>query len=165
MGRTFRGRCPRLLYGSPAGIKDGQFPRSRARIIANRGCQVYCSLQEVLKRKLRMRFSSARHCVVRATHGDLNRLRPWRQHETPTRVAHTLPCMYAADGEGCRPAGQRNCGDSSAPRERGPQNDTVRATHEGRTYFTVLNRFSISAQFTTFHQAAMYSARRFWYLR
>ena len=33
------------------------------------------------------------------------------------------------------------------------------------TYFVELNRFWISAQFTAFHQAAMYSARRFWYLR
>ncbi len=39
-------------------------------------------------------------------------------------------------------------------------------THKGCPYYlTVLNRFSISAQLTTFHQAAMYSARRFWYLR
>ena len=48
------------------------------------------------------------------------------------------------------------------PEKRGPQNDKPGG---GRTYLTVLNRFSISAQFTTFHQAAMYSARRFWYLR
>ena len=37
--------------------------------------------------------------------------------------------------------------------------------HEDPAYLTVLNRLSISAQLTTFHQAAMYSARRFWYLR
>ena len=36
---------------------------------------------------------------------------------------------------------------------------------EGCAYLTVLNRFSIAAQFTTFHQAAIYSARRLWYLR
>jgi hypothetical protein len=29
----------------------------------------------------------------------------------------------------------------------------------------LLNRFSTSAQFTTFQNAAMYSGRRFWYFR
>jgi hypothetical protein len=33
------------------------------------------------------------------------------------------------------------------------------------SYFREANRFSISAQFTTFHQAATYSFRRFWYFR
>jgi hypothetical protein len=32
-------------------------------------------------------------------------------------------------------------------------------------YLPLANRFSISSQFTTFHQAARYSGRRFWYLR
>jgi hypothetical protein len=66
------------------------------------------------------------------------------------------------DGKGCRPAGTgriaRGADIKSPPRRIG-------ATHESRTYFTLLNRFSISAQFTTFHHAVMYSARRFWYLR
>jgi hypothetical protein len=54
---------------------------------------------------------------------------------TMSRVAHT----------GCRPAGIGRVADGadikSLPRRIG-------GTHEGRTYFTVLNRFSISAQFT-----------------
>ena len=93
--------------------------------------------------------------------------------------------MYAPDGKGSRRTGTgrvaRGADIKSPPRrigatqqaheklqgffvpeKRGPQNDKVGG---GRTYFTVLNRFSISAQFTTFHQAVTYSARRFWYLR
>jgi hypothetical protein len=70
--------------------------------------------------------------------------------------------MYAPDVKGSRPADTgriaRGADIKSPPRRIG-------ATHEGRAYFTVLNRFLISAQFTTFHQAVMYSARRFWYLR
>ena len=67
--------------------------------------------------------------------------------------------MYAPDGKGCRPAGTGRIARVADIKSN------VGATHEGRTYFTVLKRFSISAQFTTFHQAVMYSARRFWYLR
>ena len=70
--------------------------------------------------------------------------------------------MYAPDGKGSRPAGTGRIArgaDIMSPRRR------IGATREGRSYFTLLNRFSISAQLTTFHQAVMYSARRFWYLR
>ncbi len=31
--------------------------------------------------------------------------------------------------------------------------------------YTLANRSATSAQFTTFHQAATYSGRRFWYFR
>ena len=81
--------------------------------------------------------------------------------KSPPRVAHTLFCMYALVGTA--PVWRTGSPIEGADAKNPPRR--IGASQEGDAYFTVLNRFSISAQFTTFHQAVMYSARRFWYLR